>query len=298
MGARACAVACAQRGERFSISPYDASSSSAVRPSRGTRRVGGFVLRSLPVNLLVFNPSEVDVNGCVRVTDRRARHLRSVLGVTEGRRLRAGITDGRLGVAEVVEDRPTGILLRLELTDQAPPPPPVRLVLALLRPKVLSRVLQSVAALGVSSLNLVNAWRVEKSYFESPKLSAESIAADLWLGAEQSGNPRIPRVEIFRRFVPFVAERLGLPAQPGAELRLLAHPGAEAPIERFALGSEHGSTIVAVGPEGGWIEPELSSLREVGFLPVRVGDRVLKVESAVTSMLSQLELVRRLNRGP
>jgi 16S rRNA (uracil1498-N3)-methyltransferase len=257
-----------------------------------TRR--SFVVPWHPVNLVLLRPSEVDDNGCALVSDRRAQHLRTVLGVNRGRQLRVGITDGRLGAAEVLEDCPTGILMRLELTGRAPPLPPVRLVVAIPRPKVLSRVLQSVAALGVEHIDLVNAWRVQASYFQSPKLAPDSIVTDLWLGAEQAGDPRLPTVEVHRLFVPFVEERLSLPAS--GQLRLLAQPGAEVPLESAALGKQYRTAIVAVGPEGGWIEAEQRSLCEVGFTPVRVSDRVLRVETAVASVLSQLELVRRLER--
>lgn len=244
--------------------------------------------------MVLLKPCEVDEKGCARVSDRRAQHLRTVLGVGPGRQLRVGITDGRLGAAEVLEDGPTGILMRVVLTGRAPPPPAVRLVLAIPRPKVLSRVLQSVAALGVAHIDLVNAWRVQASYFESPKLALDSIAADLWLGAEQAGDPQLPGVEVHRLFVPFVHERLSLPAS--GELRLFAQPNAESPLEAAALGTRHRSAIVAIGPEGGWIEAEQRSLCGVGFRPVRVSDRVLRVETAVASVLSQLELVRRLER--
>ena len=203
-----------------------------------------------------------------------------------------GITDGRLGTAEVVEVCPTVILMRVVLTGRAPPPPAVRLILALPRPKVLSRILQSVAALGVEHVDLVNAWRVQASYFDSPRLASESIAADLWLGAEQAGDPRLPSVEVHRLFVPFVEERLGVSAS--GELRLLAQPGAEAPLESAAISRSYQRTLIAVGPEGGWIDAEQKSLCEVGFTPVRVSHRVLRVETAVASVLSQLELVRRL----
>jgi len=244
------------------------------------------------VNLVLLDPSEVDDNEHARVSDRRAQHLRTVLGVSQGRQLRVGITDGRLGTAEVLEVCPTVIRMRVVLTGRAPPPPAVRLVLALPRPKVLSRVLQSVVALGVEHIDLVNAWRVQRSYFDSPKLTRESIAADLWLGAEQAGDPRLPSVEIHRLFVPFIEERFRVAAS--RELRLVAQPGAEAPLESAAVGTGYRTAIVAVGPEGGWIAAEQTSLGEVGFTPVRVSDRVLRVETAVASVLSQLELVRRL----
>jgi RsmE family RNA methyltransferase len=47
---------------------------------------------------------------------------------------------------------------------------------------------------------------------------------------------------------------------------------------------------LAIGPEGGFIEYEVTKLIETGFTPVHLGPRILKVETAVTALLSRLAL--------
>ena len=93
--------------------------------------------------------------------------------------------------------------------DRPPPAPaPVRLLLALPRPKALRRVLQGVAAIGVKHVVLLNSWRVEKSYWASPALAPAALREQLVLGLEQGGDTRLPRVELRRRFKPFVEDEL------------------------------------------------------------------------------------------
>jgi 16S rRNA (uracil1498-N3)-methyltransferase len=80
----------------------------------------------------------------------------------------------------------------------------------------------------------------------------------------------------------------------GGELRLIAHPGAP-PIEEVV--ASRGPKVLAIGPEGGWIERELETFVARGFHPVSLGAPILRVEAAVASALGQLLLVDRL-RAP
>ena len=45
----------------------------------------------------------------------------------------------------------------------------------------------------------------------------------------------------------------------------------------------------AVGPEGGWTDAELASISAAGALPLRLGPRVLRAETAVFAGLTVLQ---------
>src|SRR6185436_4086829 len=93
---------------------------------------------------------------------------------------------GLTGWGEVVRSAPDELELRVQLTD--PPPPRARcdLVLAIPRPKALKKVLPAAASLGVGRIVLVNAARVEKSYFDSKVLAPAFLEELLVLGLEQA----------------------------------------------------------------------------------------------------------------
>lgn len=224
--------------------------------------------------------------------DRRARHLVDVLGARTGLALRAGVVGGATGRAEVTAVDAGGVGLRVLLDGPASAAPPVDLVLALPRPKVLSRVLQGAAAAGVARIDLVNAWRVDRSYFDSPRLTEEALAEDVRLGCEQAGTTFVPAVKVHRLLMPFLADAGAWFAD--AAHRVVAHPRAREAIEAAVPPGVSGRVVLAVGPEGGWIDRELGSLEAVGFRVVRLGDGVLRVEGAVVAALAQLELLRRL----
>jgi len=262
------------------------------------------------VNLLLVEPDEVGSDGRVRLEGRRAKHLLRVLGVTEGQTLRAGVVGRGPGTARVVGVE-TGSVKAVEVVvehvgevpDRVAAGPPVDLILALPRPKALRRILRLVAAMGVRRLTLINAWRVEKSYFQSPLLEPEAIRKELLLGAEQGGTARLPEVSVERFFVPCVE---GLEKEGGGRPRILAHPGApmieEVSVEQV-VGEEEGGTglgagcLLAIGPEGGWIEPELGSFDRAGFQRASFGPWVLTTEAAVAVALGQVAVVSRRARS-
>jgi RsmE family RNA methyltransferase len=248
------------------------------------------------VNLLLLDPAELAADGAVRLDDRRAAHLLTVLRATRGTRLQAGVLGGAMGEAEVVEVESPAVTLRVRLDRDPPPPSPVSLILGLPRPKALRRVLQGVAAAGVKQLLLLGSWRVERSYFGSPLLEPAALGAELRLGLEQGRDTVLPEVRVRRLFKPFVEDELD-PLFPAGE-RLLAHELATAPLDallapgggRGAPDAGRGGAVLAVGPEGGFTPYETGMLEARGFRSFSLGPRALRVEAAVPYALGQLEL--------
>ena len=250
------------------------------------------------MNLLLLDPAELDGECRVALQDRRAAHLIDVLHVTVGSQVRAGVSRGALGCGTVLGVEPGRVELRVDLCGPREPEPGIDLVLALPRPKVLSRVLQTVAAWGVRRVDLVNAWRVERSYFSSPRVAESAILRDVRLGCEQGGGTWVPDVVVHPLLVPFLSERLAprLGADP-PDHRLVAHPRAGRHLEDVVGPAGPHRTVVAVGPEGGFVDSELASFADLGFVPFSLGPRVLRVEAAVCAVFAELALLARRRCG-
>ena len=240
------------------------------------------------MNLLLVEPGELR-DGLVTLADRRADHLRTVLGVIPGARVRAGIVGGPLGSADIISDDGKAITLRLALTDPPSTPLAIEVVLAVPRPKVLTRTIEIAASFGVARIALTNAWRVDKSYLSSPRLSPDALATAARLGAEQGATTHVPEIAVHRRLMELLDTRW--PVGSPAGLRLVAHPGAP-PIESVVQSRE--PITLAIGPEGGWIEREVETFIARGFSPVSLGPAILRVESALAAALGQLVLLDRL----
>ncbi|HMM34409.1 MAG TPA: 16S rRNA (uracil(1498)-N(3))-methyltransferase [Thermoanaerobaculia bacterium] len=246
------------------------------------------------MNLILISPEELGADATVRLTGRRARHVHDVHRVRVGDELVVGLRDGATGRGTVLAVAADEVRLAVALVDMPPPTAGIDLLLAMPRPKVLRRVLQSAASLGAKRIVLVNAARVEKSYFDTPFLAPEEIERNLVLGLEQARDTVLPEVLVRPRFRPFVEDELDALWPREAFGRLLAHP-ADAP----ALGAPGAprvgpAAVVAIGPEGGWVPFETGLLEEHGFARFTLGPRILRVESAVAFAFGQLLLARAL----
>ncbi len=240
------------------------------------------------MNLLLLEPGELGADGRAHLTGRRHLHAREVLRVQAGQVLRVGVRGGQVGRAEVLGEDERGLTLQVTLEGPPPPRAGVDLVLAIPRPKALKRVLPAVASLGVDRVVLVNAARVEKSYFDSKVLADDFVAGLLDLGLEQARDTVAPAVALRTRLKPFVEDEL--PAWCGGALRLVPHPvspGAWPPVPPAAR------VVLAIGPDGGWVPAEVELFQAAGFQPVSLGPRVLRVEVAVPAALGALQAHRR-----
>jgi 16S rRNA (uracil1498-N3)-methyltransferase len=233
------------------------------------------------VNLVLLFEDDFISDGRVRLTGRRLDHVRAVHRAAAGDRLVVGALNGRMGRGSIERIDHTALEMTVTLDEQPPPPLDLTLVLAVPRPKVLNRVIAAVTSLGVKRIYLINAWRVEKSYWKSPRMSDENLMLQRVLGLEQARDTVLPSIETRRLFRPFVEDEL--PSIISGSRAIVAHPYAASPVSRAA-----GPVTLAVGPEGGFIEAEIASLTKIGFEAVSLGPRILRVETAVAAVVGKV----------
>ncbi len=234
------------------------------------------------MNLILLFPEDFIAPDRVRLGGRRLAHVLEVQRPTVGDTLSVGLLNGDMGRGEVAHLDPAALELQVLLDRPPPPKLLLTLVLALPRPKVLNRALAAATTLGVARIILLNAWKVEKSYWKSPRMSEENLLHQRILGLEQARDTVLPDLRLARLFKPFVEDEL--PSLAQGSLALLAHPGAAEPWPRAV----EGSVTLAIGPEGGWTDREASSLQQAGFKAVDLGPRILRVETALAALIGRL----------
>lgn len=234
------------------------------------------------MNIILLFPADFTGDATVRLTGRRLKHVMEVHRAELGDDLSVGLLGGAMGRGRVTKIDSEA--LDLEVSLDLPPPPklPLTLLLALPRPKVLNRALASAASLGVARIILINAWKVEKSYWKSPKMEPQNLRQQLLLGLEQAKDTVLPELTIARLFRPFIEDEL--PTLAKEHLLLVGHPGVPDPCPR---GLER-PVVLAIGPEGGWTDTEMGSLRKAGFQAVDLGPRILRVETALAALVGRL----------
>jgi RsmE family RNA methyltransferase len=236
------------------------------------------------VNLVLLDEHDrIDAN-CVTLSDARAAHISNVLGARPGQAVRIGLLDGPFGTGTVVSADGSRVTLCCEFAGGTPPRPQVDVLLALPRPKVMRRLWAQLAALGVGQIILTNAEKVERHYFDTHIVDEETYRPLLVEGLQQARDTRLPAVSIHRQFRILVEDRLDGLFSDG--IRLVADPGGTTSVTSALSDRDSQRVLLAIGPEGGWNDFELSLLAAHGFQIVALGQRTLRVDTACTALLA------------
>lgn len=147
-------------------------------------------------------------------------------------------------------------------------------------------------ALGVNDIILINSYRTQKSYWQSPMLARlDEFVSE---GLQQGIDTVAPCISLQKRFKPFVEDKL---ASLITNRAIVAHPYSALSFAQYVqqqqlenLESPHNSALpsmVFIGAEGGWIDYEIDLLAEQSCTAVNIGARILRTEAAVNVILGQ-----------
>ena len=234
------------------------------------------------MNLILLHPEDYIDTNRVRLHGRRFEHACKTLNITIGKVLQVGLIGSKTGSGTVTFIDAVAFEMEIILDHAPPAPTPITVILAMPRPKVFKRVLQGLTAFGVKEIILLNSWRVDKSYWQSPALEPESLRDQLILGLEQARDTILPNIQLQQRFKPFVED--DLPEIADNSCALVAHPGSLQPCPA----NVQGKITLAVGPEGGFTPYEVDLLVNAGLNQVHLGARPLRVETAVPALIGRL----------
>ncbi|MGF1450581.1 MAG: RsmE family RNA methyltransferase [Opitutales bacterium] len=215
--------------------------------------------------------------------DPRRRHLVQVVGVKVGSEVYLGAANGPRALATVTEDDPTtGMTLKPRWEAHSPLPAPLELWVGLPRPQTARRVLFEAACQGARRLVFFQSARGEPSYRDSRLWQTAEWQRHLWEGAEQAFSTVIPQVAHY----PSLDTALADEETATAQVALDVYEGTC----RLSVWASRttGPWRLALGAERGWETWERHSLCEAGFTLASLGERVLKVETALTAGVTLL----------
>lgn len=262
------------------------------------------------MNRILFNADELDADGKATFGGVRAEHVLTILHGEVGQTLKTGVVDGPIG---------TGVIERIEgemvtvkcVHDREAPAPWIDLILAPPRPRAMKRLLPQLAAMGVGRIVLVGAAKVEKAFWGA-QLLKEAIYRPLLVdGLMQAGTTALPTIQIERAFGRWLEggrfeEKFGRQTD-----RIVAHPSSISKVDNAPNDlndptppknlndpndlndlkdpkSAMDRPILAIGPEGGWTDDEVSRLEAHGFRRMSLGPRILRTDTATIALLAQL----------
>ena len=145
-------------------------------------------------------------------------------------------------------------------------------------------ILQKATELGVSAIIPFKSERsislAEREAKQKKSHRWQEIAVK---ATQQSRRARVPRVEAYRSF----EEALRYCEGEGLKIVLWEKEGQ--PL-REALRGLHPQRIYGmIGPEGGLTELEIEMAKAAGFIPVKLGQRILRTETAAITLTAILQ---------
>ncbi len=235
------------------------------------------------MNIVLLEVNQFVSESRANLNPRQVEHIREILKSKSGDILTVGQLDGMIGKGELVIEGSHYSLVNIRLTEAPPLPLACVLILALPRPQMVKRILQTTATYGVEKIILLQTNRVEKNYWQSPKVRDDEIQRQLILGLEQAKATQLPVIEKYPKFNNFISG----PCQDFIcrRKKIVVHPG-EHPL--FPSEIHQQPLAVVIGPEGGLTQTELEHLAQLGFEPQQLGRRILRVETAVNAVLARL----------
>lgn len=244
------------------------------------------------MNLIILENTDHVAGTTYSIAGPRLRHIRNVLKAKHGDTIEAGLLNGPTATAKIIELTKTSATLDCTFAEPVPEQiPAIDLICALPRPQTLKKVLQTAATMGVENIYLTNANRVEQCYFSASAMQPQNIKTQLLAGLSQGKRTNLPKVQIHPRFRCFFEETLPrIESGQGSSLKLTADVDAADCLKPQTVKTAS-RIIIAIGPEGGWVDFELEIMDRTGFKRFKLSNSTLRVENAVVAAIAQIELI-------
>ncbi|MCR4763581.1 MAG: 16S rRNA (uracil(1498)-N(3))-methyltransferase [Lachnospiraceae bacterium] len=238
-------------------------------------------------------PSERADDNTLTLTGENFHHIVQVLRMRVGEELSVCFTgetaEYRYGIERIESD---AAFCRLYFVKEADVelPCPVTVLQGLPKADKMETVIQKTIELGASRIVPVacerSVVRLDEKRGEGKRARWQKIAES---AAKQSHRALIPEVTAPVSF----AEALSMCADADVRLipwELAGEQGASMEETRSIIKDVRPGQRVTVfiGPEGGFSEDEVRRAREAGFLPITLGRRILRTETAAMTVLSWL----------
>ncbi len=145
-------------------------------------------------------------------------------------------------------------------------------------------IIQKATELGVS---IILPFKSEKS-ISLEEREAKQKKAHRWpsialKAVQQSRRAKVPKIESYRSF----EEALTFCKEEGLKILLWEKGGMN--LKEILKKSRERLIYALVGPEGGFTPEEVKRATEFGFIPVKLGQRILRTETAAITLIAILQ---------
>ena len=228
----------------------------------------------------IFTDSPLAVGSQCQLDDNAANHVGRVLRMQAGQALLLFNGDGHDYHATITEAGKKHVLVAVTEAAENETESPLRVVLAqtLSKGDRMDYAVQKAVEMGVSEIVPLTTERCDvklKGDREDKRLRHwQQVAIS---AAEQCGRARVPDIQ------PVMTVQQWLEHARACDLRLVLHHRTERSLNTLEKPS---SIALMIGPEGGLTAEEIALAEDNGFLPVALGPRVLRTETAPVAAIA------------
>ena len=226
-------------------------------------------------------------NGILRIEGDEVKHIRKVLRLREGDEVSVFDGSGREYEGAIVKEGPfsVSILVRTILSSEKESTLEITLAQSLLKGEKMDYLVQKATELGVKRIVPFISSRSVPLLEKSKRLERprrwEKIAIE---ASKQCGRGALPKIDPLKDY-PQILETV-----PMESLKLILWEEGGEKLKGILKESEKESRIFfIVGPEGGLSGEEVEEAKKVGFVPVTLGERILRSETASLCLVSILQ---------
>lgn len=231
------------------------------------------------MNLILFTNNEK--LGFLGSDDYRAKHINSIIKSKVGDTLDIGILDGLKGSMIIKKIDNEGIFFDYELNTFSPKLHPVTFIIGTPRPPVAKRLLKDLSSSGVEKIIMCGTDLGEKTYLTSKLWKENKYMEYVRDGGIQSESTIVPEIEKFYSLKKAIDT-----IKPGYDKLAMDNINPDLKLSDYRPKSSN--IVIAIGGERGFSDRERELLRSSGFKIFKMGDRILRTETACHSALGSI----------
>ncbi len=223
--------------------------------------------------------------------DERYSHITKILNLGVGSSFKCGMLKAKQGRGIITKLNPEELIFAFEELSESLPLLPIHLILGAARPIQLKRLLKDVSTIGISSIHIVATLLGEKSYFHSTLMESDNIKKYLIEGASQGGSTLIPSYKTYHSLQDFLRSEN---APKNSDIKIVFdlvssnQDLVNKELCNFRNKIQERNIYLAIGSERGWASEERKRFREHNFCSIKLGDRILRTETATIASLSYI----------